>query len=115
MRHAALDGDAQLGHVAEADGVVLAAADGGGQVVTDLVGVDVEGRRELDVGDVVATEVGVHQPGHGLVRLRVAVVVDALDEGRGAVADADDGDAHLAGALAVPAGVAVGGGRFGHA
>ena len=60
-----------------------------------LLGVDVERRRELDVADVVAAEVDVHEAGDGLVRVGVPVVVDALDEGVGAVADADDGDAHL--------------------
>ena len=35
------------------------------------------------------------RPGHELVRLRVLVVLDALEEGVGAVADADERDAHL--------------------
>ena len=54
--------------------------------------VDVEGRRELDVADVVAAQVDVHQARDELVRAGVLVVLDALHEGRGAVAHADDGD-----------------------
>ena len=66
-----------------------------GQVLADLVGIDVEGGRELDVADVVAAEVDVHQAGHALVRVGVLVVLDALHEGGGAVAHAHDRDAHL--------------------
>src|SRR3712207_2379291 len=65
------------------------------EVLADLVGVDVERRRELDVADVVAAEVDVHQPGHGLVGVGVLVVVHALDERGRAVPDADDGDPDL--------------------
>ena len=107
--HAALDGDAQVRDVVrELDRVVLARPDRLGEVLADLVGVDVERGRELDVADVVAAEVDVHEAGDGLVRVGVAVVVDALDERVGAVADADDGDPDLL--VLVPA-AAVGGRR----
>jgi len=36
-----------------------------GQVLADLVLVDVEGGHELDVADVVAAQVDVHEPRHG--------------------------------------------------
>src|SRR3712207_8078484 len=58
------------------------------EVLADLVGVDVERRGELDVADVVAAEVDVHEPGDGLVGIGVLVVVHALDERGRAVADA---------------------------
>ena len=95
MGHAALDGDAEVGHVGELDGVVGRGEDRLAQVLADLVGVDVEGGAELDVADVVAAEIDVHQAGDELVVRGVAVVLDALHERRGAVADADDGDADL--------------------
>ena len=90
-------GTFELGQVAldELQRVVLAREDRLGEVLADLVRVDVERRRELDVGDVVAAEVDVHEAGDGLGRVGVAVVVDALDEGGCAVADADDRDADL--------------------
>ena len=66
-----------------------------GEVDADLALDDVEGGRELDVGDVVAAEVDVHEPRDEGVAVGVLVVLDALEEGVGAVADADDGDAHL--------------------
>ena len=62
--HAAVDGHVQVRDVGELDRVVLARPDRLGQVLADLVGVDVEGGGELDVADVVAAEVDVHQAGH---------------------------------------------------
>ena len=57
--------------------------------------VDIERRDESDVADVVAAEVDVHQAGDPGRRIRVAVVLDALHERRGTVADADDGHPYL--------------------
>ncbi len=87
---AALHGDAGRRHVADPDGVVLRGLRGVGEVEPDLLGVDVERRDELDVGDVVVTERRVHQAGHGALGVGVLVVLDALDQGRRAVADAHD-------------------------
>ena len=87
---AALDGHAGRRDVADADGVVLRGLRRVGEVEADLLGVDVEGRDELDVGDVVVTERHVHQAGHRALGVGVLVVLDALDQGRRAVADAHD-------------------------
>ena len=101
----------RLGHVGELDRVVLARPDRLGEVLADLLGVDVEGGDELDVADVVAAEVDVHQARDFLGGVGVLVVLDALDEGVGAVADADDRDADLlvraAGAVAAVCSVAL--------
>src|SRR6202035_730504 len=72
------------------DRVVLARPNSLAEILTHLRRVDVEGGREFDVAHVIAAEVHVHQPGHKLFRVGVAVIVDALDERRGAVTDADD-------------------------
>ena len=85
----------RLRHLGELDRVVLARPDRLGEVLADLLDVDVEGGDELDVADVVAAEIDVHQAGHLLGGVGVLVVLDALDEGVGAVADADDRDADL--------------------
>ena len=89
---AALDRHPERGHVAEGDRVVLAGGDRLGQVEADLLGVHVERGHELHVADVVLTEPDVHEARDLGVRVGVLVEVDALDEGRGAVADADDGE-----------------------
>ena len=89
-------------------GVVRLRVDRLGQVLADLVLVDVEGGDELDVLDVIAAEVDVHQARDEVVLLGVLVVVAALDEAARAVADADDRDADLAVAAAPGAGPGVG-------
>ena len=95
VRHAAMDLDAEIGHVGELDGVVLTAADGFAEIFADLFDVDIEGGGELDVADVIAAEIDVHQARHELVVRGILVILDALNERRGAVTDADNGDAHL--------------------
>src|SRR5262249_35976282 len=64
---AATDGQAEFGDVGEADGVVGLGEDGFGEVVTDFALVDVEGRHELDIANVVAAEIDVHEAGDELV------------------------------------------------
>jgi hypothetical protein len=56
----------------------------------------VEGGAELDVARVVAGEVDMHQARNEVGALGIAVEVNALHEGRGAVAHTDDRDAYLA-------------------
>ena len=108
VRHAAVDGDARLRHVGELDRVVRMRPDRVGEVLADLVRGDVERGRELDVADVVAAEVHVHEARDELVVRRVLVVLDPLEKRVGAVADADDGDAHLVLRARLPVGGAVG-------
>ena len=86
---------AELGDVGELDRVVDAGEDRLAEVEADLVGVDVEGGDELDVADVVAAELDVHEAGHAFGRVGVAVELDALHEAARAVADAGDRDADL--------------------
>ena len=88
--HAAHDLDALLGHVAELHRVVGLGEDGLAEVLADLVLVDVDGGHELDVADVVAADDGMHEAGDEVGLLGVLVELHALDERRGAVADADD-------------------------
>ena len=108
--HAARDCHARLGHVGELVRVVRVRPDGVGEVLADLVLRDVEGGRELDVADVVAAEVDVHEARDEGLGIGVLVVLDALEKRVGAVADADDRDpdfllgANAAVGLAVRAG-----------
>ena len=93
--HAARDLHAGLRDLRELDRVVRVRPDRVGEVDSDLALDDVERGRELDVGDVVPAEVDVHEAGDGVLGLRVLVVLDSLQERVGAVAHADDRDAHL--------------------
>ena len=83
------------GHVGEPDRVVRLGEDRLGDVLADLVRVDVERGNHRDVADVVAAELDVHQAGDRLVRVGVLVVLEALDEGRGTVAEPHDRDANF--------------------
>src|SRR5450755_1284996 len=96
MGHAAHHLDTKRGDVlAQLERVVLAGEDRVREVLADLLDVNVERGGELDVADVVAAEVDVHESGDRLARIGAAVVVHALDERAGAVADADDRHANL--------------------
>src|SRR5690606_1397452 len=79
-------------HVTELDRVVLTGHDRLSEIAANLLGVHVEGGDELHIGDVIVTEADVHQTGDAIARIGVPVVVDALNQRRGAVADADDCD-----------------------
>ena len=97
MGHPALDRDAELGQLPSPNLSVLfwPAKIASERSLPTLSASMSNAARELDVADVVAAEVDVHEARDLLVRVGVLVVLDALDEGRGAVADADDGDADL--------------------
>ena len=93
--HAAMDGHVEIGHIGELDRVVGIGPHRLAQVFADLGGDDVERGRKLDVADVVAANGGVHEAGDFGVVGGVLIIMHALDERVGAVADADDGNADL--------------------
>ena len=62
------------------------------QVLAHLLGVDVERGDELDVADVVLAELDMHEARDSGLGVGISVVLDALNQGRGAVTDTDDGD-----------------------
>jgi hypothetical protein len=101
VRHAAAHLDTQRRDIAELHCVVRAGKDRLRKVEPYFRLVDVERRDELDVADVVAAEVDVHETRYRLLRRRIAVVVHALHERRGAVADAHDRDTDLVPLVAV--------------
>jgi hypothetical protein len=90
---AALHEDAQLSHVRQADRVVAAGVAGLGHVDADLGRVHVERRHHLDVAHVVPAQLDVHEAGDRVGGIGIAVVLDALHQRAGAVADAGDGEA----------------------
>ena len=94
MGHPPLDGHADWLDVGEAHRVVRRLKDRLREVAPDLALVDIEGRGELDVADVIAAEPGVHQAGDESILRRVPVVFHALHESRRAVTNAYDGYSH---------------------
>ena len=96
VSHAALDRKVELRDLAEGERVVGLDEDRLRQILADLVLVDVEGRDELDVADVVSAQIDVHQARYEVRLIGIGVVIAALDQAACAVADADDGDPDLA-------------------
>ena len=82
-------------HVGDLDGVVLRGEDSLGEVEAHFLGIDVERGDELDVANVVRAEHDMHQAGNRCVGVGVLVVLHALHQRGRAVADPDDGDAHI--------------------
>ena len=92
---AAPDFDPGRTHCGEAFGVVGRCRDGIREVSTDLSLGDVEGSDKLDITDMVAAKVEMHDPGNSTVAGRFPVKFDALDQRRCAVPDPDQCDSHF--------------------
>ena len=80
VRHPALHLHARVRNVGELVGVVLPGEHRLGQVLADLVGVDVDRHRHVDVVDVIAPRDGVHDPGNLVPFLNVPVKLQPLHE-----------------------------------
>ena len=93
MGHAARDLDPGARDVGETISVVRRLVDSVSEVLADLVPVDVERRNEVDVANVIAAEVDVHDPRDTVPGFGVPVVVDTLHERARTVTDTDDRDA----------------------
>jgi len=95
MGHAAHYGHVQVRDVRELHRVVGVGKNGLGEVFADLGVYDVDCGRKLDVANVIAAQVDVHQAGNPVSVGGIAVELDALHQGRGAVAHANDRDSHF--------------------
>jgi hypothetical protein len=104
MGHASVDLDAEFRNVRELVGVVLAGEDRLGEILPDLLGIDVEGRGKFDVPHVVPAEIHVHEARDLLSGVGILVVLDSLHERARTVAHADDRDPDLV----VPGAIAAG-------
>jgi hypothetical protein len=77
---APLHRDSGRRHIADLDRVVLASRDGVCEILAHLLGVHVERGHEFHIGDVVRTELDVHQTRNVGVLVGVGVVLHALDQ-----------------------------------
>ena len=80
MRHAALHRHVEVRHVGELIGVVLAAIDRLAEVFADLCRIDIKRRAELDIVDMIATQIDVHQTRNEISVAGIAIIFDALDQ-----------------------------------
>lgn len=88
--HAAVNIDAEMGDVRKFDGVIRFGEDGLGEIFTDFGVIDVECGGELDIADVVATKVYMHEARDELILLRIFIKLNALDERRCAIPNPDN-------------------------
>jgi hypothetical protein len=95
-RRSAFDLDAEPRHLGEELGVVRGRQNRLGGIEPDLGAIDVESGADRHVAHPVAANVAVHQSRDRHIVAGVTVIGEALDQGRGAVPDADDADPHAA-------------------
>ena len=72
--------DAEVRDIRELDRVVLRGADRFGEVLANLVGINVEGGHEFDVANAVSAEIVVHEAGNLVFVLGVLVILDTLHQ-----------------------------------
>ena len=92
MGHAPVDVDPHVGDIGKLQRVVWLGENRLGEILPNLVLVDVEGGDHVDVLDAVVPDLGVHEAGNLLVLRHLDVFVQALHERRGAVSDPNNGD-----------------------
>jgi len=81
MGHAASDFDAGGRDVAELEGVVREGVDSLGEVLADFILIDIDGRHEFDITDVVTAQIDMHETRDGILLPCITVVIDALHQG----------------------------------
>jgi hypothetical protein len=90
MGHAAGDFDPGQRDITELIGIVGRGIDGFGKVFADLVLIDIDSGHKLDIINMIAAQVDMHEPGDGIGIPGIAVVIDSLDQGRRTVPYPDD-------------------------
>src|SRR5699024_11609143 len=78
----------------EFGGVVLTGRARSGDVEADPLAVDIEGGNEIDVTDVIIPDLHVHETRNLRPRGHIPVVLNTLDQGRGAVAQSGNRDSN---------------------
>ena len=93
--HAAEDANAEAGDLCELNRVIRLGENGLAQIFSDFGFIDVERRCELDIADMVAAEIDVHEARDSFILFGVFIKLNTLDERRSAIADADNCDANF--------------------
>ena len=91
--------DTEIGNLGELNRVVRFRENRLSEIQSDFGAIDVEGRHKLNVVNVVAAEIYVHQSRNEILRRCVSVKLNALNKGRRAITDANDGDANFFGPI----------------
>ena len=95
MGHAPVDSYVHVRDFGEFNGVVGVCPDGFAQIFADFAFDNIESGRELNIANVVAAKVDVHQPRYFVVFIGIAVIMDTLHQRIGTVAYANNGDTYF--------------------
>ena len=82
-------------HIGKFDGVVGVRPHRLAQILAYLAFYHVKRGRKFDVADMIATQIDVHEARYFIVIVGVAIVMNTLDKGVGAVTHADNGNSNL--------------------
>ncbi|MBA7582593.1 hypothetical protein ES708_24525 [subsurface metagenome] len=86
MGHPPLNLNPGGGHLTKLEGVVGWGKNSLGYILANLVLINIKGSHEIDITDMIPAEINVHQPGNKFVIFGFLIVVNALNQGGGAVA-----------------------------
>ena len=80
MSHATHNLDPLERHGAELESIVRSGEDGFGEVLANLVLVDIDGSGKLDIGNVITAQSYMHQTGYKIGVLGILVILHSLDK-----------------------------------
>src|SRR5437667_10922646 len=95
MGHTTMDFDAQVGNIGKTVGIIGRSMDGLAEVLADFIAIYIKCCGKLDIFDMISAKIHMHQSWHEIIRLRIAVIMDALHEGTGAVSYANNSNAYF--------------------
>ena len=87
--------DTGFGNVGEFDGVIFRSADGLRDVEADFFGIYLKSSHEFEIGDMIVTELYVHQTWNDVVIRGVLIILNAFDQRGSAVAQTGDCNAYF--------------------
>src|SRR5258708_7404156 len=95
MGHAPVDLCSQIWHIGEAIGIIWSRIDRFTNIFAHLILVDIKGRAELDIANMISPQVHMHQTWDEIIRLRFTIVMHPLYQRTGAVANAYNCNTHF--------------------
>jgi hypothetical protein len=80
MRHTAMNGDVQVRHFRELEGVIWVGKDRLAEIFAHFTIYHIERRAKFDVADMIPAQIHVHEPGDTVSLIGIAVKMDTLNK-----------------------------------